>query len=148
MKTIREEVFAIQERGGDAAAEASDIAERLGVKPSSVSGALSRLRRAGLVPPVKSAGVNGPTQNGRSLAEFKQAHDKNTIIPEKIKKALRELGAAWEYEVEFIKRSGVGHADLNTYRSLFEENFVYLKREGKKIWCGTAAFAQKIKELI
>jgi len=88
------------------------------------------------------------SHKGRSLADFKKEFDKNTYIPEKIKAALKELGDGWEYEHEFSKRSGVNYTDLNIFKPEFEEHFVYIKKESKKIWCGTKTMAKQLKELI
>jgi hypothetical protein len=81
------------------------------------------------------------------LAEFKQTYDKNTIIPQKVRAALKELGTAWEYEAEFIKRADISYTDLAAFRDMFSDHVVIVKRENKKIWCGTVAFANQLKEL-
>jgi hypothetical protein len=136
MATIREALSSRIEKG-----ETDDkkliraVSKQLGVNPDSVRNMLTKIRK------------ELPT-SGRSLAEFKQTYDKNTIVPKKIKKALKELGAAWEYEAEFIKRAGVNYTDINTFREMFDSHVVIVKRENKKIWCGTAAFASQLKELI
>lgn len=85
---------------------------------------------------------------GRSLQEFKSTFDKNTIIPQKIKKALKELGNGWEYENEFIKRAGINYTDLNMFKSEFEDYFIFLTKQHKKIWCGTIEMINQLKELI
>jgi hypothetical protein len=136
MATIREALSKRIEKGEtDDKKIIQAVTKQLGVNPTSVRNMLTRIRR------------DQPT-SGRSLAEFKQTYDKNTIIPQKIKKALKELGAAWEYEAEFIKRAGVNYTDINTFRDMFDGHVVVVKRESKKIWCGTAAFANQLKELI
>ena len=85
---------------------------------------------------------------GRSLDAFKSAHDRDTIIRAKIDAALSELGDAWEYESEFVKRSGVNYNDLGNYREAYEGHWVTLKREGKRVWAGTESFAAELRELV
>lgn len=135
MATIREALSKRIEKGGTDGDIVRDVAKQLGVKPESVRNMLTKVRK-------------DTKPGGRSLAEFKQAYDKNTIIPQKMRAALKELGAAWEYESEFIKRAGVSYTDLNAFRDMFADHVVVVKRESKKIWCGTPSFANQLKELI
>lgn len=136
MATIREALSKRIEKG-----ETNDkkliqaVSKQLKVSPASVRNMLTRINK------------EAPT-SGKSLADFKQTYDKNTIIPRKIKAALKELGSAWEYEAEFIKRAGINYTDMNTFRDMFDDHLIFIKRENKKIWCGTLAFANKLKELI
>jgi hypothetical protein len=91
---------------------------------------------------VKMAGkpAEKPTA-GRNLAAFKQTYHKDTIIPAKIKAGLKSLGAAWEYEVEFVRRCGVSQSDMATYRDGFSDNWLQL-RDGKKVWSSVAMVKQ------
>jgi hypothetical protein len=88
---------------------------------------------------------------GKSLEEFRQAHDKNYIVPRKIKEALAKLGESWEYEVDFMKLAGVSTTDLVNFREQFEEHIVTVKVNGsshrKNVWAGTVAFAAKLREM-
>jgi len=136
MATIREALSKRIEKGEtDSNKMVQAVSKQLGVNPTSVRNMLTEIRR------------KAPT-SGRSLKDFKQTYDKNTVVPQKIKKALKELGASWEYEAEFIKRAGVNYTDMNTFREMFGDNVVYVKKDNKKIWCGTVAFANQLKELI
>jgi hypothetical protein len=92
-------------------------------------------------PPVKAS-------TARTLTEFKKTFDKDTIIPAKVKEALKELGSGWLYESEFVKAADVSYADLGNYRDLFSDHVVTLKREGKRAWAGTAALAKQMREMI
>lgn len=134
MATIREALQKRIEKGGTDKDIIREVVKQLKVKPESVRDMLTKVRAE-------------QKPGGRSLAEFKQAYDKNTIIPQKIKAALKELGSAWEYESEFIKRAGINYTDINAFRDMFADHVVVIKRESKKIWCGTASFANQLKEL-
>lgn len=92
-----------------------------------------------------------PRASGKSLEEFRSAHDKNYIVPKKIKDALTKLNESWEYEIDFIKLAGVSLTDLATFREQFDEHIVAVKVSGashrKNVWAGTVAFATKLREL-
>lgn len=92
-----------------------------------------------------------PAAKGKTLEEFRSAHDKNYIVPKKIKEALAKLGDSWEYELEFIKMAGVSTTDLMHFRDQFEAYIVQVKVAGashkKNVWAGTPAFAAKLREL-
>lgn len=89
--------------------------------------------------------------SGRSLEDFRAAHDKNFIVPKKIKDALSKLGDSWEYEVDFIKIAGVSALDAAAFRDQFENHIVTVKVNGsshrKNVWAGTPAFAAKLREM-
>jgi len=86
---------------------------------------------------------------GKDIGSFRELHDKAYRVPAAIKKALAELGEGWEYEGEFLKRSGVSPIDLTTFREQFEDFWFEVRtsnRNVKRIWCGTKKFADKLKE--
>jgi len=85
---------------------------------------------------------------GRSLAEFRSTYDKDTIVPAKLSKALKELGASWVYEQELIKLAGVSTTDISNYRGNFEQHIVVLRGDKKRVWAGTAALAKQMRELV
>lgn len=87
-------------------------------------------------------------QKGKSLADFRAAYDKDYIVPAKIKKALAELGNAWEYESVFVKQAGISMSDMGNYRELFADHVVSLKREGKRVIAGTKSLANQLREMI
>ena len=92
-----------------------------------------------------------PRASGKSLEEFRSAHDKNYIVPKKIKDALSKMGDSWEYEIDFIKTAGITTTDLVTFREQFENHIVAVKVNGsshkKNVWAGTIPFASKLREL-
>ena len=85
---------------------------------------------------------------GRSLAEFRNTYDKNTIVPAKIKTALRQLGSGWEYEVAFAKMAGVGLAELGQFREQFVEHVVQIGRDARRAWAGTKATAEAMRRML
>lgn len=88
---------------------------------------------------------------GKSIEEFRSAHDKNYIVPKKIKEALAKLGDGWEYEVEFVKMAGVSTTDIVNFREQFEAHIVTVRVNGashrRNVWAGTPAFAAKLREM-
>lgn len=89
------------------------------------------------------------SQSGKDVEAFRQLHDKNFKIPRQIKAALAELGEAWEYEVDFIRRCGVSNTDFAQYRDDFADHWLEAKtvgRSSKRVWCGTVKFANKLRE--
>ena len=89
-----------------------------------------------------------PAKAGRSLSEFRQTYDKDLIVPTKIKAALKALGSGWEYEMEFSKRSSVGIHDISTYRQMFEGNWHQIRKDGKRVWSGSKATIESIREMV
>jgi hypothetical protein len=88
---------------------------------------------------------------GKTLEEFRSAHDKNYIVPKRLKEALVKLGDSWEYEIDFMKMAGVSTTDLINFREQFEAHIVTVKVNGsshrKNVWAGTTAFAAKLREM-
>ena len=85
---------------------------------------------------------------GKSLSDFRAAHDKGFIIPRRIKDALEQLGDGWEYEVPFAKLAGVSLTDLSVFREQFAQYIVVVKRDGKRAWAGTPAVAEKMRGMV
>jgi len=85
---------------------------------------------------------------GKSLAEFRNQYDKATIVPNKIKAALKQLGGGWEYEVDFGKMAGVSAQDLGRFRDQFSDHFVQIGRDGRRAWAGTTTTAKAMREML
>lgn len=89
---------------------------------------------------------------GKSLEAFRAAHDRDYIIPARIKESLNELGESWEYEADFIRRCGVSQIDFAAYRDQFTDFFINTdgshRNRGKRVWAGTKAFAAKLREVL
>lgn len=88
----------------------------------------------------------------KTLTDFRAAHDKNFLVPEKIKAGLAKLGKdSWEYEVDFIRICGLSTTDFAMFRDQFEDFFVPVSvggRNTKRIWGGSKALIDKMKELV
>jgi hypothetical protein len=110
---------------------------------SRIKGVPSRMASTG-----KSAARTEPRKPGRSLADWKATYDKDTIVPSKVRAALKELGQSWEYESEFVRRAGVSYADLNGYRDAFADYIVTIRAESKRVWAGSVEFAQALREVL
>ena len=84
---------------------------------------------------------------GRPLSEFRAAHDKNFIVPAKIKDALKALGDGWEYEAQFIRLAGISQTDMGNFREQFSDHIVLVDRT-KRVWAGTKSAAAKLREMV
>jgi len=86
---------------------------------------------------------------GKSLADFRAAHDKSFIVPKKLNEALAALGDGWEYEAQFIKTAGINALDCSAYREQFEDFIVTVGTKTKKrVWCGTKKLATQLREMV
>ena len=89
----------------------------------------------------------------RTLEHFRAAHDKNVIVPNKIKAALeavRKIGPEhFEYEADFIKLAGLSQTDMSTFRDQFSAYIVETPaqhgRASKRVWFGDAKVAAKVR---
>jgi hypothetical protein len=86
--------------------------------------------------------------SGRTLAEFRATYDRDTIIPARIRAALKSLGASWEYETEFARRAALSLGDLAAYRPQFEQYWLAIRRDGKRAWAGSPALCAQMKEML
>lgn len=98
----------------------------------------------------KTASTPAGTKVGKSLEEFRAAHDKAYIVPKKIRAGLESLGKHnWEYEAEFMRRCGLSTTDLAAYREQFLEFVVETPgRNVKRAWAGSKQFADKLRETL
>lgn len=116
-------------------------ARKLGVSRSTLR---DRLRKAGKV----AAPEPQERAIGRPLADFRSQHDKNFIVPRKVRAALEALSTGWLYEIEFAKLAGVSLADLGHFRAQFEENIVAIRRDGGKRAWARKDVAAKMREML
>lgn len=85
---------------------------------------------------------------GKSIEDFRKAHDKSFIVPAKIKDGLAQLGESWEYEAEFIRRCSLCQTDMAAYRERFEDHFIIIGgKNPKRIWAGTKKLADQLREM-
>lgn len=94
----------------------------------------------------------------RNLSTFRASHDRNVIVPNKIKAALADMAAkegpeSYAYEgadpeggVPFIKRAGISQSDVGLFREQFADHVVDLPNDsrsrGKRVWFATAKAAK------
>jgi hypothetical protein len=87
-------------------------------------------------------------KKGKTLADFRNTYDKATIVPSKVKAAIKEIGASgWEYESQFAKLAGVSLSDLGMFRDEFAGYVVNL-RDSRRAWAGSEKTAKTMREMI
>jgi hypothetical protein len=91
--------------------------------------------------------IPGHTVKIRSLSEFKQTVDKDTIVPSRIREGLKVIGAmGWVYEVEFCKLAKISSSDLGNYRDSFADFVVPIKE--RRAWAGSKSMADKLRAML
>jgi hypothetical protein len=83
--------------------------------------------------------------------EFRAAHDKSFIIPNRIREGIKKLNpAGCADEIDFLKLAGLSTTDLARFRHLFEENIVNVgtERQPKRVWAGSKKFADELREMV
>lgn len=89
----------------------------------------------------------------KTLADFKAAHDPNVIVPNKIRAALaaiEKIGPEhYEYEVDFLKLSGISTTQLAMFREQFAAYIVEAPasqgKSTKRVYFGNAKVAAKLR---
>lgn len=89
---------------------------------------------------------------GKSLNDFRAAHDKNVIVPTKIRKAFSDMLAEnpenWAYESDLMKRAGISQTDIGMFRDQFLDHVVETSgKSAKRVWFASAKVAAKVREL-
>lgn len=85
----------------------------------------------------------------KTLADFRAAHDKSFIIPQKIREALKKLGDGWEYELDFMRLAGLSVTDLANFREQFEGHIVVANgRNPKRVWFGNERIAAEARKMV
>lgn len=92
------------------------------------------------------------TKKLNTLSDFKAQFDQNVVVPNKIRAALaalqREGAEAWEFESEFVKRSGLSQTQIATFRAQFEKHVVVVRATGRnerKVWFANPKTATKAR---
>lgn len=84
----------------------------------------------------------------KTLADFKSVHDRDTVVPDRIKKALSLLGhGGWEYEAELSRLATIRLGDLHNFRDKFADYVVELKG-GRRAWAGSIALAKQMRKML
>ena len=122
-------------------------AEKLGITESAVRRAMG-YRSGGKHAP-KAVFTVPALKTKKTLADFRMLYDKSTIIPAKIKQALKALGAGgWELESEFARSAGVTLGDLGNFRDQFADFIVPIERGARRVWAGSAKVAEQMKGMV
>ena len=94
--------------------------------------------------------MSTPKPTGKTLADFRSAHDKNVIVPAKLKKALADMEAEhpenWAYEGDVIKRAGISQTEMSAFRDQFAEHIVETSgKTAKRVWFASTKVAAKVR---
>lgn len=89
----------------------------------------------------------------KTLNDFRAAHDRNVIVPNKIRTALdamqKEGPEHWEYEADFIVRAKISQTDIGLFRDQFEAHIVETDKgkasRGKRIWFASIKVAARAR---
>jgi hypothetical protein len=123
--TRAEAEAAVKQHGGQRGAAAA-----LGVGRRTIRTALAGGRHPSPAPAKPSSATH--IKGVRSLAEFRQTYDHETIVPSRVNAALKELGAGWLYEVEFAKLANVTTTQLSMFRDRYAEHIVSVRDSRRK----------------
>lgn len=98
------------------------------------------------------ANKTAPKKGTKTLADFRAAHDRKFIIPEKIKAGIAQLGkGGWEYEAAFARDiCGINTNDLADFRDMFEQYTFQTKGRGtgsKRVWAGSPELAKQMQDM-
>jgi 7-cyano-7-deazaguanine synthase in queuosine biosynthesis len=101
---------------------------------------------AGESKPAAPAGPR-PKVPVRSMSEFRQTYDLETIVPQRVNAALKELAGGWLYVVEFAKLAGVTTTQLSAFRDRYAKHIVAVK-DSRRVWVVRPALAEEMRRMI
>lgn len=86
----------------------------------------------------------------RNLADFRQAHDPDVIVPTRLRTTLAEMlkedPENWMYEGDLLKRANVSTTNINAYREQFSGHVVEIRgRNAKRAWFADPKVAAKVR---
>lgn len=90
----------------------------------------------------------------KDLAAFRNAHDRNVTVPNRIRAALASLkrdegNEGWEYEADLMRREKIGQTDIGAFRDQFTGHIVETRGEkGKRIWFADVKVAKAARETL
>ena len=90
---------------------------------------------------------SGLQVTARSVTDFRNTYDLNTIVPKKIAAGFKQLGAGWLYESEFAKAAGLTMKDLGMFRDNYAAHIVVVG-DNRRIWAGKKAVAEQMRSMI
>lgn len=93
----------------------------------------------------------------KTIADLRAMHDKNVVVPNRIKQALEALaksGDAWAYEADFLNlaKPRLGTIDLAKYRDQFTDFWAEMPKSNTRghvfrVWFATKKAADEWKDL-
>ena len=83
-----------------------------------------------------------------SMEDLDKQYNPNIIIPARIRAGLAKLGDHAMTAMNFQHEANVTTVQLAQYSEMFESYQVIVRDNGKPktLWCGTEAFARKVRE--
>ena len=96
---------------------------------------------------VSTKSYTGLQVAARSVADFRNTYDLNTIVPKKIAAGFKLLGAGWMYESEFAKAAGLTMKDLGMFRDNYADHIVVVG-DSRRIWAGKKTVAEQMRQMI
>lgn len=95
-----------------------------------------------------------PKSPARDIASFRDMHDSRLIAINKIKAAfvgmLKEGRENWEYESEFVRRSGISQTQLGQLRETFSAHIVETPhmhgKLPKRVWFADFKVAKQVRD--
>jgi len=125
-----------------------EAADAAGVSRTTFRRILDGTQRARTVKMVVSTKPYMGTQvTARSVTDFRNTYDLNTIVPKKIAAGFKQLGAGWLYESEFAKAAGLTMKDLGMFRDNYAEHIVVVG-DSRRIWAGKKTVADQMRSMI
>jgi hypothetical protein len=89
-----------------------------------------------------------PEVTGNTLQYFKQLYSGDQKVVDAIKATLKKLGSSlWMYEADFIRECKVSPLKVSAYREMFIDYIVFLRKERRRVWCGSTKFAEQLREI-
>lgn len=87
---------------------------------------------------------------GKTLADFRFAHDRNVVVPNKLKAALAQLAAEgeenWAYEQDLLGIAKISTTDLSQFRDQFSDHVVETTgKNAKRIWFANIKVAARAR---
>lgn len=83
-----------------------------------------------------------------SMEDLDKQYNPNVIIPARIRAGLAKLGDHAMTPMNFQHEANVTTVQLAQFSDMFEKHQVVVRDGGKPkvLWCGTEAFARKVRE--
>jgi hypothetical protein len=89
-----------------------------------------------------------PATAALSMEDLDKQYNMNVIVPTRIRAALEKLGDNAMTALNFQRAANVTTMQLIQFGEEFEAHQVVVREHGKPktLWCGTEAFARKVRE--